>query len=423
MDFQRTDPAEEAVVKFPTPSRETMEARWDFQASIRRQTLQHRRIHRHGGLGTTGRNIAFSLRDRELLGVQHVVLHGPKRKRPEEQPDLAAVVAVSEEKDMNGLGPHDEEDEQPNDVRVCYPTRLHREIRVLAEYHSVVRYHSAFLRHLGGEDELDEEGRAPSSSRAISTISIAFSPDAATMASTHGDHTVKITCCATGSLLQTLEGHPRTPWTVKYHPIKSNIVASGCLGFQVRVWDWKERICLQMIRLDFAIISLSFHPTGHILAVASGPKLHFWDYDNYGGRETNGSSMRGAITEVEQRHMLRCVHFPPDGNTIIVGGMNPSQEDPRRTARERGGMSGGGINFYLRLWDFDFQSALHPSSDSDERHSRGTVRLYRKPLSNVSTACGCMLFLLHKDRLSLLSLAVLAPNCSTSCAAVQRRRV
>jgi activator-of-BECN1-regulated-autophagy protein 1 len=31
------------------------------------------------------------------------------------------------------------------------------------------------------------------------------------MASTHGDHTVKITSCGSGHLLQTLEGHPRTP--------------------------------------------------------------------------------------------------------------------------------------------------------------------------------------------------------------------
>ncbi|KAK1743747.1 WD40 repeat domain-containing protein, partial [Skeletonema marinoi] len=54
----------------------------------------------------------------------------------------------------------------------------------------------------------------------------------------HGDHTVKITCAHTGKLLRQLEGHPRTPWTVKYHPTNYRIVASGCLGCQVRVWDW-----------------------------------------------------------------------------------------------------------------------------------------------------------------------------------------
>ena len=54
-----------------------------------------------------------------------------------------------------------------------------------------------------------------------------------------------------------------------------------------------------MIRLDYAIISLSFHPSGHILAVASGSRLHFWDFGNSGGH-TDGSGTT-ALTLVEQR--------------------------------------------------------------------------------------------------------------------------
>lgn len=34
--------------------------------------------------------------------------------------------------------------------------------------------------------------------------------------------------------VQTLVGHPRTPWSVKFHPTDPRYVASGCLGFQVR---------------------------------------------------------------------------------------------------------------------------------------------------------------------------------------------
>ena len=205
------------------------------------------------------------------------------------------------------------------------------------------------------------------------------------MASTHGDHTVKITCCSTGRLSTTLEGRPRTPWTVTYHPLESNIVASGCLGFQVRVWDWHQRACLHMIRLDYAIISLSFHPSGHILAVASGSRLHFWDFGNFGGH-TDGSGTT-APTFVEQRNMLRCVHFPPGGNSVIVGGMNSNQEDPiRRAGRGRNGAANGGISFYLRLWDFDIDAALHPPPTVDELgRPRGTLRLHRKTLGNVST--------------------------------------
>ena len=337
---------------------------------------------------------------------------------------------------------------------------------------------------------------AAPSTPAVSTISLAFSPDGATLASTHGDHTVKITCALTGRLIRSLEGHPRTPWTVKYHPTQPNIVASGCLGFQVRVWDWNYRpaaaaaaaalgrggegppmggagglqqqqqqqqgrrsgsprtvgqpdpaagtrevrphphlpparpdhdvlpprlaggapephrhdyhlsrgVCLSMIRLQFAIISLSFHPTGHVLACASGSKVHLWDWDDRAGRErreweeeirvggregetgtggapppskasaaaaaasslalppSSGAAPQerqiggsgGQIGEYSFPHALRCVHFPPSGRHLIIGGANPGH------GQQGGGMSGGGMTFCLRLWDFDLGAALHP---------------------------------------------------------------
>lgn len=359
---------------------------------------------------------------------------------------------------------------------------------------------------------------------AISTISIAFSPDGRTVASTHGDHTVKITCCNTGALIRNLEGHPRTPWTVKYHPTKPNLVASGCLGFQVRVWDWNygmanrdlnghlivahrdvnghliengngngnsnsgtefncvedqynyengKGVCLSMIRLTSSIISLSFHPTGSLLAVASGHSLHLWVYDdaarkrgndtshsgantttaaenndnsrritntnaNNGNRSrsssqhnrgngngndsnmnmhrngnVNGSHGNGAnnsinhqnqhgrsrgssngnnggggggassgtstiITQIRYEHNLRCVHFPPGGNTIILGGVNPPQ---------------GETSYSLRLWDFDLEVALNPQlylgQDGQifpmEENERAPLSLKRDALKNFRT--------------------------------------
>lgn len=321
------------------------------------------------------------------------------------------------------------------------------------------------------------------------------------MASTHGDHTVKITCAHTGELIRTLEGHPRTPWTVKYHPTNHNIVASGCLGFQVRIWDWNYRteesrgkwrrenerryggrytvaagdypvvwkdgrccsprgvmegsswrggrskrqhnkshdntvgiiddyaasgleelgiptsdpawyeidsklynyqegtgVCLSMIRLSHAIISLAFHPSGDILAVASGSTLHLWDYDEEGRkarkrkfaarldvstREGNShllpqerslesrilrSSPRQESTSrtitISHESALRCVHFPPSGDSLIIGGVNPTSANEglanRHPRGSRGGMSGGGMSFHLRLWDFDPEAVLNP---------------------------------------------------------------
>ena len=86
-----------------------------------------------------------------------------------------------------------------------------------------------------------------SSSESISTIAIALSNDGETVASTHGDHTVKVFLISTGKLYRSFNGHPRTPWTVKYNPNDSNILSSGCLGFEVRVWDIKRNICLNFI--------------------------------------------------------------------------------------------------------------------------------------------------------------------------------
>jgi len=360
----------------------------------------------------------------------------------------------------------------------------------------------------------------------VSTISLSFSPDGRTLASTHGDHTVKITCCHTGKLVRELVGHPRTPWTVKYHPTNSRIVASGCLGYQVRIWDWnsqpegvrKERrrerrrkwygryhleerggtnggwdkgcgeeafaggcsprgvvdqvmrrqseedsaeemgkwasrdvvehllpreeedddyaafvlaasgipsedpawydcesdsynydegkgVCLYMIRLNHAIISLSFHPSGDILAIASGNNLHLWDYDeerrkkresglsdnhdasDHGNGTTNARPMapsqpsrasnadgqqpvfpRGGTMDFRHETALRCVHFPPGGDSLIVGGVNPHRHNEglpgyRSDPRARGGMSGGGMSFYLRLWSFDLDAVMNSSED------------------------------------------------------------
>ena len=352
--------------------------------------------------------------------------------------------------------------------------------------------------------------RAPNPNPSVSTISISFSPDGRTLASTHGDHTVKITCAHTGSLIRNLEGHPRTPWTVKYHPTNNRIVASGCLGFQVRVWDWNYRtesvrrsyrwdkekryggryckqvesefarsfsprgvmdpafkgkkkeykeeedddyavavleelgipptdpawydvlsesynyhdgigVCLNMIRLNHAIISLAFHPSGEILAVASGSTLHLWDYDeegrrrkkkrkeslNAGGQPQRESESRilyrdrnsdfPASRTVDLRHesALRCVHFPPCGKTLIIGGVNPQSANEglvHRHPRGRGGMSGGGMSFHLRLWDFDLEAILDADGGSsnmggsvtDEGEVTWNIIGGKKALSDVS---------------------------------------
>ena len=57
------------------------------------------------------------------------------------------------------------------------------------------------------------------------------------IASTHGDHSVRITEAKNGKCLHVLTGHPRTPWTIAFHPSSNDLLATGCLGGQVRIWD------------------------------------------------------------------------------------------------------------------------------------------------------------------------------------------
>jgi WD40 repeat protein len=74
------------------------------------------------------------------------------------------------------------------------------------------------------------------SSANVSTIAISMSHDGKYFATTHGDHTVKVFLHQNLKLFRVFRGHPRTPWTVKFHPTNSNIIASGCLGSQVRIY-------------------------------------------------------------------------------------------------------------------------------------------------------------------------------------------
>lgn len=102
-----------------------------------------------------------------------------------------------------------------------------------------------------------------------STISISFSPCGKYFASTHGDHTVKIISYPEGRIIQTLIGHERTPWTVKFHPTDSNIVASGCLAFDVRVWDINRGQTIRRIKVDRHVVGLDFHPFEPTLVILS----------------------------------------------------------------------------------------------------------------------------------------------------------
>jgi WD40 repeat protein len=168
------------------------------------------------------------------------------------------------------------------------------------------------------------------SANALSTIAIAFSPDGTTFATTHGDHTVKIFFFETNKLYRAFNGHPRTPWTVKYHPIDSNIVASGCLGYEVRIWDISRGICLNTIRYDSSIISLAFHPLGQFIAISSGPQLYTWDWrENVSianGGYPIGKGPNPVRRLVVHSRNIRAVMFHPNGEYLFAAAPDPPRQ-------------------------------------------------------------------------------------------------
>uniref|UniRef100_A0A1J3D5G1 Activating molecule in BECN1-regulated autophagy protein 1 n=1 Tax=Noccaea caerulescens TaxID=107243 RepID=A0A1J3D5G1_NOCCA len=144
-----------------------------------------------------------------------------------------------------------------------------------------------------------------------STIAAAFSSDGRTLASTHGDHTVKIIDCETGKCLKVLSGHRRTPWVVRFHPRHSEIVASGSLDHEVRLWNAKTSECIRSHDFYRPIASIAFHAEGDLLAVASGHKLHIWHYNK------RGEDASPAIV-LKTRRSLRAVHFHPHGVPLLL---------------------------------------------------------------------------------------------------------
>jgi len=143
-----------------------------------------------------------------------------------------------------------------------------------------------------------------------STIATAFSPDGGVVASTHGDHTVKVVSCDNGSCLKVLDGHRRTPWVVRFHPSNPNLVVSGSLDNMVVLWRIAQ--AQKLISYDFGkpIHSVAFHPTGDLLVVASGHRVYVWNYLK--------PSKSPAVHVLKSKRSLRAVHFHPAGKNLLL---------------------------------------------------------------------------------------------------------
>lgn len=145
-----------------------------------------------------------------------------------------------------------------------------------------------------------------------STFIMTFSPDGQRVASTHGDHRIYICDLNTGKLLDTLKGHPKTPWCLAWHPINRDILASGCLAGEVRVWDLKSKACESWTSPSNTIIaSLDFHPKERVLVVATANDIHFWDWSE--------SEPFAKTTTSHDKEKVKFVLFDSSGTKLITG--------------------------------------------------------------------------------------------------------
>ena len=140
-----------------------------------------------------------------------------------------------------------------------------------------------------------------------STIANAYSCDGKRVASTHGDHTVKIIDVSSGTCVKVLAGHRRTPWVVRFHPSNPNILASGSLDDTVRVWDISGNDedgrsesgsgkCIAVRDFNKPIASIAFSLDGGCVLVASGHRLTYWRYPEY--------QLRLQLQQQQQQQMM-----------------------------------------------------------------------------------------------------------------------
>ena len=178
---------------------------------------------------------------------------------------------------------------------------MSRALKIWAERRSV----SYFRRH---SMELDNTR---------STITGAMSPCGRFMATSHGDHAIRVSLFSCGPgrgrpagsavviqvrppqrnrrrcglhltsrprwYCQTLSGHARTPWCVKFHPRDSNLLVSGCLSgrgtpAELRVWDVAAGKVLHSCRTSAHVLSIAFHPTAPLVVCATGRRVCVWPY-------------------------------------------------------------------------------------------------------------------------------------------------
>ncbi len=155
-------------------------------------------------------------------------------------------------------------------------------------------------------------------------LSIAFSPDGKTIASSSDDNTIKL-WDLDGQELLTLTGHSKRVWSVIFSP-DGKTIASGSDDSYIKLWDLDGKELLTLMGHGNAVLSVAFSPDGNTIASSSYDNtIKLWNLD---GKE--------LLTLTGHSNAIWSVAFSPDGKTIASGSYDNT----------------------IKLWDLDPELAI-----------------------------------------------------------------
>lgn len=153
-------------------------------------------------------------------------------------------------------------------------------------------------------------GRETKAWRMPGGVSIAFSPDGATLASGGDDKAVHLWDTTSGTQIRALEGHTGGVYSVAFSPDGKTLASAG-KNNEVRLWDSATGKNLRALDLHSEPVgSLAFSPDGNVIAFASRQTIVMWD----ASLEKKHLDFEGHADSVAS------VAFSPDGKNLATSG-------------------------------------------------------------------------------------------------------
>ena len=163
--------------------------------------------------------------------------------------------------------------------------------------------------------------------------SVAFSPDGSRLASASGDKTVRIWDTSNWTLLRTLTGHTQEVNVVAFSP-DGRLLASGSHDDTIRIWDPNTGNLVRTIVAHlWHVTDLCFSPDGQWLLSAGGQEktIRMWRVDT-------GRLVREYRAETGTS--VRSVRFSPDGRYFAYGRQDGVLVLARNPCASRGDVNG-----------------------------------------------------------------------------------